>query len=203
MILDFKFLLIVLVISLIHLDSLRVGQFMIHRPIVVGPFVGMLLGIPQYGVLTGVVFELIFISLIPVGVKVPPDVTVSTVFALISYKYINECYILCIILGIIVGILYKHIDIFLRSVNCMVLNWVDNAKNEVLIKRINLLVIYGIITSYFQTVLFYLITFPVVDYIVKIICRFLHTGNIMQSIPLIHLLPAIGIGIGIAHFVER
>ncbi|MCS7228207.1 MAG: PTS sugar transporter subunit IIC, partial [Endomicrobia bacterium] len=191
-----EFLLVILIVSLAHLDVLTIGQFMIHRPIVVGPLTGILLGIPEYGVLTGVIFELIYISVIPVGIKVPPDATASVVFTMISYSYNKECYILSLIFGIIVGIIYKSMDLFSRSVNSMVLNWVDTAKNDVLVKRINLLVVYGIITTYLKTILFYLILFPVMQYIINVICRLLYNFSVLRNIDvdLIYILPAIGIG---------
>lgn len=201
--LSLEFLFVALVASVVQLDVLVFGQFMIHRPVVVGPIIGWLLGIPQYGLLIGIISELIYISVIPVGIKVPPDATVSTVFTVMSYKLTGGCLSTSILIGIIIGILYKQLDLFTRSISSMVLGWVDTAKDEVLIRRINLLVVYGIVTTYIKTLLFYLIMFPVVSYGLLKFCKFAIPILINIEKSLIYILPAIGIGIGMSHLTER
>lgn len=127
MITELQFLIISLIMSVFHLDTLVFGQFMVYRPIVVGPFLGFLVGIPQYGVLIGCIFEIVYLSMVPVGIKIPPDVTASTICSIVSYKLSNGCMVFSLIVGVIAGIIYKQIDLLARSFNSMVINWVDNA----------------------------------------------------------------------------
>ncbi len=201
MITELQYLIISLIMSVFHLDTLVVGQFMFHRPIVVGWIVGLLIGIPQYGVLIGCIFEIICLSLIPVGIKVPPDVTASTICSVVSYKLCNGCIFLSLFMGVIMGIIYKQIDLLARSLNSMVINWVDNAKDDVVISRINLLIVYGILSTYFRTVLFYLLVFPILSFVIQFITKF--DLRQMVSFELAYVLPAIGIGIGLAYFAEK
>jgi len=201
MITDLQFLVISLITGVLHLDTLVFGQFMIHRPIVVGPLIGVLIGVPQYGVLIGCILELVYLSLIPVGIKIPPDTTTTTVCSIIIYKLTNGWIVFSLIVGIILGVIYKYIDLFTRSLNSMVINWVDNAKDDVVIKRINLLVVYGIVSTYLKSVMFYLLIFPIINFVIRSIYKIgLPT---IVSFELVYILPAIGIGIGLAHFVEK
>jgi len=201
MILSLNFLLIALVSGIIHLDTLVFGQFMISRPIVCGPIIGYLTGSINEGILMGAILELLYISIIPVGIKIPPDSTTATIFSIVCSKLTN-CLSLGVVLGILVGWVYRYVDIFLRSTNSIVLNWVDNAKPDLVEKRINLLVIYGIVSSYLKTVLFYLLVFPTVGFIGIVICKFFSKTNLIVN-ELIYILPAIGVGIGLYHFTEK
>ncbi len=201
MISELKFLLIALITSIFHLDTLVFGQFMLHRPIVVGPLVGVLLGIPQYGLLIGCILELVYLSSIPVGVKVPPDATTSVVCAIVCYKLTNGWVVFSIVVGIILGLLYKNMDLLTRSINSMVINWVDNAKDDDVITRINLLVVYGLVSTYLKSVLFYLLVFPLINFVIRSIDK-MGIKTLLSS-NLVYILPAIGIGIALSHFVEK
>lgn len=199
---SFKILIISLIAGLIHLDSLVLGQFMISRPIVVGWILGYLLGIPEYGILLGVFFELVYIIEIPVGVKIPVNATASAIFSIAGFK-ISNCLILSIIFGFFLGFLYKFLDILGRSLNSVVLSWVDTAKEDVIIRRINILVIYGVVSSYLRTVLFYLISFSSIGFLLSESCKFFSSKITIDVNGLISVLPAVGIGVCISHFVER
>lgn len=199
---SFKILIISLLAGVIHLDVLVFGQFMISRPIVVGWLLGYFLGIPEYGVLLGVFFELVYITEIPVGVKIPVDATSSTIFSIVGFQ-ISRCLVLSIIFGFFIGFLYKYLDILGRSLNSVVLSWVDTAEDDVVIKRINLLVIYGIISTYLKVVLFYLVSFSSIGYLLYESCRFLSPRLFIDVNSLISVLPALGIGICVSHFIEK
>lgn len=202
MFISFKILIISLIAGLIHLDVLVFGQFMVSRPIVVGWILGYFLGIPEYGILLGVFFELVYIVEIPVGVKIPVDATSSTIFSMVGFK-ISNCLILSIIFGFFIGFLYKYLDTLGRSLNSVVLSWVDTAEEDVIIKRINLLVVYGVVSTYLRVVLFYLISFSSIGYLLYESCKFFSPRLIIDANSLIGVLPALGIGVCISHFIEK
>jgi len=54
-------------------------QVMISRPVVSASIIGLLLGDPYVGMITGALIELIWIDRLPVGTVVPPNDTVSAV----------------------------------------------------------------------------------------------------------------------------
>jgi len=202
-----QFLFIALFGGLIHLDTMVFGQFMISRPVVVGPLLGYFFNSVETGFLVGIIVELIYISLIPVGIKVPPDATVTTILSVVSVS-IKECngsgLPISIFLATLFGLVYKFSDIQHRTLNNVYLNWVDMAKPEQVERRITLLVHYGILISFLRTVTFYLITLPVMYFLMRNLCIILQGWIIKKSFEnMIYILPAIGIGIGIAHFREK
>lgn len=204
MLFSLQIIYISLLISIIHLDVLVFGQFLLHRPIVVGPLIGFLLGIPQDGLVIGIIFELIYTSIIPVGIKVPPDATVAVAFSVMCYKFSGGCMVIPIIFGILCGFLYKYIDLFTRSLNSMVISWVDTANETTIVKRINLLIVYGLVTTYFKSLLFYLTVFPIASYLTMTICKLLsHCKFYHDLINLTFILPAVGVGIVLSHFTEK
>jgi mannose/fructose/N-acetylgalactosamine-specific phosphotransferase system component IIC len=72
-------------LGLLSLDVSAAGQFMISRPIVVGPLVGFLLGYPTLGLEMGALIEIIWIGDLPVGAHLPIDIMmlsgIATAFA--------------------------------------------------------------------------------------------------------------------------
>jgi PTS system mannose-specific IIC component len=54
-------------------------QVMISRPVVAGTVIGLLLGDPYSGMITGALIELLWIDRLPVGTVVPPNDTVAAV----------------------------------------------------------------------------------------------------------------------------
>jgi len=57
--------------GVVSVDRAAFGQFQISRPLVAAPLLGLLMGIPTVGVVTGLVFELLFLDSLPVGSFVP------------------------------------------------------------------------------------------------------------------------------------
>jgi mannose/fructose/N-acetylgalactosamine-specific phosphotransferase system component IIC len=64
---------VALLMAFLSLDETAVGQFMLSRPIVVGPLVGWLLGRADIGLEMGALIELIWIGDVPVGAHLPLD----------------------------------------------------------------------------------------------------------------------------------
>ena len=59
--------------GLILLDRTAAFQFMVSRPIVIGPVIGLLLGQPAAGAILGGLIELLWISRPPLGGHIPPN----------------------------------------------------------------------------------------------------------------------------------
>lgn len=64
-------------VSIVELDGVAVGQFMVSRPIVVGPALGWTFGRPDLGLLVGAVVELLGLPDLPVGGNLPLNGTVA------------------------------------------------------------------------------------------------------------------------------
>lgn len=103
-------------------DATAIGQFMISRPIFCGPILGLILGDIESGLYIGMIMELLWIAVVPLGNAVPPDSTVVTV--LVTYISIvtggdsGKGYIIFLLLCLVpAGILFKKIDIIHRNLN--------------------------------------------------------------------------------------
>ncbi len=198
------FLFISTIAGLFHLDVMVFGQFMFSRPIVVAPIIGILSGLPEVGLIVGIITELLYVSIIPVGIKIPPDSTTVAVLTVVCSERLIDIPV-ALFFAIIFGFLYKYIDIAQRSFNSLLLGWVDTAKAELVEQRVNLLIIYALFITYLKTVLFYLIVLPILSFFIKQVfcCWIKNLWVHMDLYNLIYILPAIGIGIGLAHFVEE
>lgn len=69
---------VAILIAFLSLDETAVGQFMVSRPIVVGPLVGWLIGRTDIGLDMGALIELIWIGDVPVGAHLPLDLAMLT-----------------------------------------------------------------------------------------------------------------------------
>jgi PTS system mannose-specific IIC component len=123
--------------ALICLDRVFV-QFMISRPIVAGPLIGLALGDPYTGLTAGAFLELLWIDRIPVGPYVPPNDTFVAILttagailaAPVSGHPPRELIALAILVFAPAGYLGQQMEILLRKWNDgLVLLAVEDAKN--------------------------------------------------------------------------
>ncbi len=64
-------------VAVVELDGTCAGQFMLSRPIVLGPLVGLAWGQPDLGFLIGAVVECLSLEQLPVGGNLPLNPTVA------------------------------------------------------------------------------------------------------------------------------
>lgn len=69
--------------ALLELDSVRVGQWMVSRPICVGPLLGACLGDVEWGFMVGVMVEFLTAGDLPVGASLPGNGAVTTATTLL------------------------------------------------------------------------------------------------------------------------
>jgi mannose/fructose/N-acetylgalactosamine-specific phosphotransferase system component IIC len=115
------------------LDSIAVGQFMVSRPLVVGPLLGAALGDASLGLAVGMVVELLWINVIPVGVWPIDTAGVAALgvgWALASAEPGRPALVLALALAIPAGILIRAIDVRFRSAARHVTPWVAKALKE-------------------------------------------------------------------------
>jgi len=152
------------IIGIISIDTMKVGQFMFSRPLIVGSITGFILGDFYLGIKIGVILELFWIRVIPVGTYYPPDTVITTALstALTIYgsasSYQDNLYIiLSIMVSIPVGIIYKSIQIRDRKIISEYNKKVSVAINNYNFNLIDKLVFYNIFKEFFLTfVIFYL-----------------------------------------------
>lgn len=100
-------------------------QVMISRPIVAGTVIGIILGHPQTGLVTGAMVELFWIDRSQIGTVVPPNDTVASIViaagTIISGKALGhpsrELIALAVLLFIPLGLLGRQVDILVMGAN--------------------------------------------------------------------------------------
>lgn len=82
-----KALLVSLITALGYSDDFF-GCSMLHRPIVLAPLVGLVLGDFQSGIIIGATLELVWMGIVSIGAAIPPDIitgsVLGTTFAILS-----------------------------------------------------------------------------------------------------------------------
>jgi mannose/fructose/N-acetylgalactosamine-specific phosphotransferase system component IIC len=127
--------------AFISLDVSAVGQFMVSRPIVIGPLVGWLGGHPGMGLEMGALIELIWIGDMPVGAHLPMDLSIlagtSVAFAceLSNGKYPPEA-VMTYALGIAIPLaaLGTEAEVILRKFH---VRWLHFAQRMALSSHFN------------------------------------------------------------------
>lgn len=72
-----------IIVAFIELDATCAGQFMISRPIVLGPALGLAFGEAELGALFGTVLELLSLGELPIGGNLPVNATVAAGVAIL------------------------------------------------------------------------------------------------------------------------
>ena len=70
-------------VALLELDVVQVGQTMVSRPLVLGPLLGLLFGVPRIGLALGLCLEFLSLDDVPVGDRLPLNATVAAAAALL------------------------------------------------------------------------------------------------------------------------
>ena len=80
----------------------------IHRPIITGPIVGLILGEPQLGLVAGATFELMWMGLVPLAGAQPPNVVlggiIGTAFAIVTGQTAEQAILVAVPFAIFVQI---------------------------------------------------------------------------------------------------
>jgi PTS system mannose-specific IIC component len=180
-------------------------QAMISRPVVIAPFVGLLLNNPYAGLVIGALVELFWIDRIPVGTYIPPNDSIvavlATSIAILGGQRLGgttpELIALAIMLTVPFGIIAQKIDIIIVKSNDVLSDRaLGDAKtaNVGAIERKNY---YGLI-KVFLFVVFYLLTVQaiLVPAVIWVYPRFNATIVNMLSLTY-YFLPLLGIAVAL------
>lgn len=110
--------------SLLCLDRIFI-QAMISRPIVISPFIGLILNDPYTGLVIGAVVELFWIDRLPVGTYIPPNDSVvavlATSVAVLSGQHLgissSELIALAVMCAIPFGVVAQKLDVLVIKSN--------------------------------------------------------------------------------------
>jgi PTS system mannose-specific IIC component len=114
-----------LVGALLFLDRTHAFQFMVSRPLIAAPLIGLLAGDLSMGLLTGAMIELLWIHRIPLGTDIAPDdTTLAVLVASMSALNLDggnggkfSCWMFGFLLFLPAAYISPRIELLLRKVN--------------------------------------------------------------------------------------
>jgi PTS system mannose-specific IIC component len=146
--------------ALCTVDIIGFGQFMICRPIFCAPLIGFLMGDIGTALWIGMITEMIWINIIPMGVAVPIDISsisiLSTFWGCKYFMSLHEAAIWGLILAIPFAYLYRLIDVWGRNINIRIMHWVEKGIQNGKDGRINLGIASGLFFFVLRAFLFYI-----------------------------------------------
>ncbi|MEI7527542.1 MAG: PTS sugar transporter subunit IIC [Elusimicrobiota bacterium] len=101
--------------GLLGLDSVQAGQFLFSRPAFVGPLLGWLNGCPLEGARIGILLELLYIDVIPVGGVVPPNGAAGAAAGVLAHAAGGLAPSLAFFLGAAAGAAYSPVESRVRA----------------------------------------------------------------------------------------
>ena len=165
-------------------DSRIGGMWMLDRPLVLGPIVGLILGDFKTGIIVGGSLELIMMGIVGIGSATPPDTVsgaiLATAFAIVSKLDVSAA----VALALPIATLGQLVGIFVRTANGYFVHMADKAAENADFS--------GIDKAYFLLVfLGAFLGSSVIGAFVKMIPQFVTDGLNAAS----GMLPALGIAI--------
>lgn len=191
--------------GIISAEITAFGQFMISRPIVVGPLFGFLLGDIKAGLWIGMIIELIWIGAIPMGAAIPNDITsiaiLSTVWSLRSFPEHNAtASIIAMMIAVPAGVLYRYLDIKQRYFNVHIVHWVEAGIEQGLEYRITIATYLGLLLFMVKGVVFYALMILAGEWLLKIIYFRMPQSLLLHLQWIWYLLPVAGFGVFLLNF---
>ena len=176
-------------------DSRIGGMWMLDRPLVFGPIVGLILGDFKTGIIVGGSLELIMMGIVGIGSATPPDTVsgaiLATAFAIVSKLDVSAA----VALALPIATLGQLVGIFVRTANGYFVHMADKAAENADFSGIDKALWGGAIlffVSYFLLVfLGAFLGSSVIGAFVKMIPQFVTDGLNAAS----GMLPALGIAI--------
>ncbi|MEW9121359.1 MAG: PTS sugar transporter subunit IIC [Thermotaleaceae bacterium] len=108
-------------------DGRVYGMWMLDRPLITGPLVGLILGDVQTGIIMGASVELVLMGIAGIGAATPPDVVsggiLATAFAITSGLDTSAA----VALALPIATLGQSVGILDRTVNGIFVHWADKA----------------------------------------------------------------------------
>jgi len=152
-----------LITGVLSCDTVTAGQFMLSRPIILGPVIGLCLGNPYVGFIAGICVELIWSRVISVGSSTPPDAPMTSALAVASAIFSISNYeinafpaiILALVVSVPCGILFQAVSLKIRLRNSDTIDLIkaDIAKGK--FKSVNFFTLSAILRTFLVSAFFF------------------------------------------------
>ncbi|CAE6960122.1 PTS system sorbose-specific iic component (plasmid) [Vibrio sp. B1REV9] len=133
----------------------------IHRPLITGPVIGLIMGDLQLGLMTGAVLELAWLGLVPNAGAQPPDVTMGTIAAVAFAVMTNQSPEIAMGVGMPIAVLMQMLIIGFFAMSSFAMGKADACADRgdsrgidfllvsILTARATMYAVVGFITVYF------------------------------------------------------
>ncbi len=119
---------IIFLAGIVAMDTTAGPQLLISEPIVTCTVLGLLFGVPEQGIMLGILFQLLWLGYLPLGAVIFTDnnmaAFVATASLLLSTRLyepsdmaVHAAYIPALIIGTVVGVIGLHMRNFERRMN--------------------------------------------------------------------------------------
>ncbi len=206
-----EILFISFVAALVNLDSM-IWLVMISRPIIVAPLIGYIAGDLMVGLRIGVLLELIWLNVLPLGAAIPSDTSAASALAPalatlplrnLSEHMQDDLIMLAILCAILLGIIFKRFNIFLCKFNIKLAHMADNYAQEGSISKIEYMNRIGILLVFLKNLIFYFLSIITGITIVSWLAIILHP-IILKGLEIsLSLMPVLGFAVALTTFSER
>lgn len=185
------------------LDRIAIFQLLISRPIVAAPLTALILGEPMVGLQIGVMVELLWLARLPVGAAVPPDDTQvaigASVLTVVLGRYLEsgtpELMLVCLLVAFPLGKIGQYFEHRARLYNGRLPAPTEQAINQELYGKAQLLHLRGLISFSVSSLLTYVVILSGGLLIVPYLWPMLHSAVAHSSGFLQLALPLIGVAV--------
>ncbi|MCX5779152.1 MAG: PTS sugar transporter subunit IIC [Elusimicrobia bacterium] len=195
---------LILLAAIISIDITAYGQFMVSRPIFCAPLFGWLLGDIQTGLWVGMLIELIWVSVIPMGTAVPVDATsiaiLTLIWSLSTFPGQKSAVITAMVFAVPASILFRKLDILSRMYNVRVAHWVEEGVLNGEPRRLQYSVYLGILLFFFKALAFYGVLVFLGMGVMRVVFPQLPNAVIAGFTTSWRLLPVAGFGMFLVNF---
>jgi mannose/fructose/N-acetylgalactosamine-specific phosphotransferase system component IIC len=190
--------------ALFSTDTTAFGQFMISRPIFCAPIIGYVLGDVKTGLWIGMIVELMWVNIIPMGAAIPQDSTaialLSTIWGVTACPGHKAAMVLAMMLAVPAGTLFKQLDILLRYYNVRIVHWVEAGIQTGKEDRIAKGVYAGLFLFFFKAFVFYALLIYPGQWLVQLMFVHLNDRLVLGLESAWRILPLIGFGLFLTNF---
>ena len=139
-----------IVVMIAVFEFLGIRPIGIMEPVVIGPIVGYIIGIPQVAVVLSAMLQLVYLGIYAIGGAAAPDMLVATVSAvffakILGYTTIDTSHLSSLVaLAVPIGILSMYLEVVIARTGCtFYAHWADKEIGKGHIGKLGMIVTLG------------------------------------------------------------
>ncbi|NLB34834.1 MAG: hypothetical protein GX817_03330 [Elusimicrobia bacterium] len=187
-------------------DATAIGQMMFSRPIFAGSMIGLIGGNLQAGLYIGMIMELVWITVIPMGSAVPPDASVVAIAATAiasSGKIVPSYLVFLVLLLVPFGIVFKKLDMIHREFNVYFSDKTEQKLLEGDTSYIKIAIYQSSFLFFFKGFIFLFILIVLGRLIIPWLYSLIPAKGLLGLNDIFYILPSLGFGTAVTTFIFK